>query len=572
MTERLLRSRLRRGVCVTLLAVLPTIVSCQTSRAGQGHTVDPGDVPVEMRDEWQALVDAQSGDRSASAVDAAADALLEQEPPAELRAEALAAKSERQYLLGNDGDAIALADQALAALGPEPERATKQRQQLMGSIQRLLALASTRSGEPERALALLDALERGGATTMDRLELRGARAVALDRKGDTAGALAAFVNWRELLADDAPEAGYAEERIAALVGHLDRATIEKLAAAAPGPDAGDCLRATLGQDPGDQAPEWVRKCRPLPARIGILLPRTGKLSALAEAQLAAAVAAVAVLGRSRPVSVMWRDSGSGADTAKAGAERLLADGAEVIIGPVGAGNVKAAVAVAGDERFLLPGERSGKTRGIAPTLEERAIALVEFARSSGASQIIFMTPDSGYGRRVKSIENSVEKTGIKSLKFIEYSASTTTFGPILAPHLDALRGGAVLIIADALSRTELIVRQVRREGLRVRGGNADKEGVEVTVMGTGEGLSPEAIGPKHASLDGVILAPVAFPDAASRAFEDAYFAQQQKRPDDQALLVWRALEAAWSGAATTLDPRPTLVRVQGSGVVAISKP
>jgi ABC-type branched-subunit amino acid transport system substrate-binding protein len=530
--------------------------------------VAPGEVPPQLRDEWQALVDAKSGDRSAEAVDAAADALLEQEAPPELRAEALIAKAERQYLLGNDDEAISLADEAAALLGPTP--AAPETKQLVAGIQRVLALASTRGGDPERALAQLDELERSGG--IDRIELRGARAVALDRKGDTAAALGAFVAWRELLADDTPEAAYAQERITGLVAHLDRAAIESLAQNAPGPDAADCLRAALGEDPGDQAPNWVRDCRPLPARIGILLPRTGKLAALSEAQLAAAVAAVTVLGRSRPVSVIWRDSGSTPDTARAGAARLLADGAEVIIGPVGASNVKGAIAADSESRFLLPGESAGNTRGIAPTLEARALALVEFARSSGATEILVLTPDNGYGRRVKAVEKSVEAGKVKSLKFIEYSNSTTTFAPILAPHAAALGRGAVVVIADALPRTELIVRQLRHDGFRVRGGNVDREGTEVTVMGTGEGLSPDAIGAKHESLDGVILAPAAFPDSASRAFESEYFAQQKKRPDDQALLVWRALEAAWSGAAATHEPRPALVRVQGSGFVAVSTP
>lgn len=565
--------RLLRVSVHAALPLVMAVMSCQTTRAGQGPhgagSVDPGEVPSQLRDEWQALVEAQSGDRSAAAVDAAADAILEQEPPPQLRASALQAKAERQYLLGDDAAAIALADEALALLGPG-ERARNSGEQLVAVLERVLALALTRGGDPARAVALLDRLEDGGV--IDRIELRGARAVALDRKGDTAAALAAFVAWRELLTDDAPDAAYAEERISALVGGLDRAVIEGLAEDAPGPDAADCLRATLGRDPGQQAPSWVRACRPLPARIGILLPRTGKLSALAEAQLAAAVAAVTVLGRARPVSVMWRDSGSTPSAASAGSNALVADGAEVIIGPVGASNVRAAIAAVGDDRFVLPGEGTGTARGVAPTLEERTLALIDHARVSGATQIVVLTPDSGYGRRVAKIDGKVEKGSIKSLIFKTYSTSETSFSKVLSPHLDSLQRGAALIIADALPRTELILRELRRAQLRVRGGSVDREGTEVLVLGTGEGLSLDAIGKKHASLDGVILAPAAHPDAASRAFEDEYFAQQRQRPDDQALLVWRALEAAWSGAASTLEPTPSLVQIQGSNVVALQAP
>jgi ABC-type branched-subunit amino acid transport system substrate-binding protein len=563
-------------LCVTVLALLPTIVSCQT-RAGQGPgsaLVDPTEVPENLRDEWQALESAKQADRSSEAVDTAADALLERKPPPALVASALQAKAERQYMLGNDAEAIALADEALATLAAaaadSASKPGKAQSELSGAISRVLALALTRGGDPTRAIAQLDGLETWDG--MDALELRGARAVALDRKGDTAGALAAFVSWRELLQPDSPDAGYAEERIAALVGHLDRATIESLAAAAPGPDAADCLRATLGIDPGDQAPAWVSACRPLPARIGILLPRTGKLAALADAQLAAAVAAVTVLGRERPVSVMWRDSGSTPDTARVGADRLVADGAEVIIGPVGATNVRAALAAVGDDRFVLPGESTNGAVGIAPTLEQRTVALIDHALAAGATQVIVLVPDNGYGTRVQKARDLLEPSKSKSLKIITYPASTTSFAPILQPLYDSLRGGAAVLVGDALPRTEMIVRQMRRDQLRVTGGKVDKEGTEVTVLALGEGLAPDAIGPKHESLDGVILAPVASPNAASRAFEDEYFAQQRARPDDQALLVWRALEAAWSGASSTLEPKPELVRVQGSNLVAVQAP
>lgn len=551
------------------------VISCQT-RAGQGPgstLVDPTEVPEDLRDEWQALEDAKQADRSSEAIDAAADALLEREPPPALLAGALQAKAERQYLLGNDSEAIALADQALATLagaGSKQAKPPKSQVELLGASQRVLALALTRGGDPARALSLLDAVETWDG--MDSVELRGARAVALDRKGDTAAALAAFVSWRELLAEDSPDAGYAEERIAALVSHLDRATIETLAASAPGPDAADCLRATLGIDPGDQAPAWVSGCRPLPARIGILLPRSGKLSALADAQLAAAVAAVTVLGRERPVSVLWQDSGSTTSTTKVGADKLVADGAEVIVGPVGASNVRAALAAVGDDRFVLPGEGTASAHGVAPTLEQRTVALIDHAIAAGATEVIVLVPDNGYGSRVQKAKDSLDQSKSKLLKIITYPQSTTSFAPILQPIHGALRKGGALVIGDALPRTELIARQLRRDQFRVAGGKVDKEGTEVMVLATGEGLSLDAIGAKHDSLDGVILAPVAHPTAASRAFEDEYFAQQQARPDDQALLVWRALEAAWSGAASTLEPRPELVRVQGSNLVSVQTP
>lgn len=563
--------RRHRALCVAALAILPMLVSCRSKANEGGGLVDPDSVPVELRDEWQALVDAQQGDKSSTSVAQAADALLaEPDAPVELHVQALQAKAERAYLLGDDSEAITQSDAALAKLGELGDSATNdpKHEALSKAVHRTLALALVRGGDPVRALDELLWLEQAQAMPSD--ELRGARAIAYDRAGEQEKALETFVAWREVLGNDSPEAGYAEERIAALVVGLDRVTLERLATQAPGPDAADCLRATLGIDPGDQAPAWVLGCRPLPARIGILLPRSGKLAALADAQLAAAVAAVTVLGRERPVAVLWHDSGSTPETSRKAADRMVADGAEVIIGPVGATNVRAAIEVAGQDRFLLPGEGMAQARGVAPTLEQRAHALLERAATQ-SGPIVVLVPTNSYGERVrKALEAHAKKLG-KSLKFFDYSPSTTSFGEVLKSALGSLGKGGAVIIPDALSRTELIVRQIRRSGFRVAGG-VDTQGTELMVLSTAEGLAPDQLGKGHESLEGVVVAPVAWPDKRSREFEVEYRRQQGSSPDDQALLVWRALEAAWSGAAVTHSPNAELLSVQGGQVVSLTTP
>lgn len=562
------RPWVRRALCVGLLALLPSVISCRSTKAngGRGGLVDPDSVPIELRDDWQALVDALAAGSDAVAIDRAADALLDKEAPPEIHGQALLAKAQRQYELGNDGDAITLADAALAKLGPAPAPpANDEAAPLRGAIHRVLALALVRGGDAGRALDELAWLEQAGA--IDPIDLYGARAVARDRQGEREAALADFLAWRELLSDDLPDAGYAEERIAALVVGLDRAALERLAAAAAGANAAACLRATLGVDPGDQAPRWVLDCRPLPTRIGIMLPRSGKLAALADAQLAAATAAVTVLGRERPVAVLWRDSGSTPESARKAADLMIADGAEVIIGPVGATNVRAAIEVAGSERLLLPGEGAGQARGVAPTLEQRARAMLEHAGTS----VVVMVPTNAYGERIrKALEKDAKSLG-KSLKFVEYAAATTSFGPVVAPILPDLRKGATLVVGDALSRTELILRQLRREKLRVRGG-VDAEGDEFVVVTSAEGLAPDQLGKGHESLEGVVVAPVAWPDAGSAEFEREFARQQGSPPDDQALLVYRALEAAWSGASVTHRPSADLSQIRGGKVVPLATP
>ena len=86
------------------------------------------------------------------------------------------------------------------------------------------------------------------------------------------------------------------------------------------------------------------------------------------------------------------------------------------------------------------------------------------------------------------------------------------------------------VVADTAARGDLIVRQLARAERVPR------------VFATAEGLDLARVA--DGLLAGAVLAPVAVPDAGSAAFE-AYFAELVGHPpDDQALVVWRAIERA----------------------------
>ncbi|MCA9693802.1 MAG: ABC transporter substrate-binding protein, partial [Myxococcales bacterium] len=314
--------------------------ACRTNKPADPDTrtevaitpVSPGHVDPKFESAWQKVREASERDPASPAVVAAADSLLSQDPPLNLRIAAIHAKVAHAYLNRMDPAAIQMADQAIAAASGQPLDGGEG---MVDDLARLRALARARGGDPGLALQeLRGLLERGRIAEREWI---AASAIAYGRAGAQGEAALAHARWRERVADRSPEAEYCDRRLSELLRGLDRQTLETLARRVSGTDAALCLLASAGHPlPGDVA-AWVTRCRPRSAAIGVLLPRTGRFAGLADPQLAAATAAVRVLSRHQGsgVSVLWEDSGSTAEQTREATRQILAEGVEVIVGPVG---------------------------------------------------------------------------------------------------------------------------------------------------------------------------------------------------------------------------------------------
>ncbi len=558
---------------VLVVGVAPGLAACRTPQStGTGPathgTLDPGRVAPEFEADWEAVRRAQSADPAGPEVAAAADRLLSREPPLNLRLAALDAKAEQalrsgDYVAaqGHAGAGLAEAAKGRAASGDlaPPEQALAQR------LARVRALAEAQVGDPRQALQLLLALPVPVGTDLERM---AATATARERAGDRAGAVLAHAQWRAAAPDESPEAAVAEARLRSLWSGLDVATLELAARGAPNTAAASCLLTRAGHATDPQAPTWVTGCRPSSARVGFLLPRSGKFAGLADVQLAAAAAAVQVLAEGKAVEVVWQDAGSTpAEVARATAA-LVRAGVDVFVGPVGPGNVEAAVSAAaaagGKPAFVVPGESTPVASGVAPTLEARAGAMVAQMRRLGRSSAVILAPDNSYGKRAgEALVKSLRGSDFKHLKTLYYPDDMVSFSKFVAPALAELKGDAALLVPDRLARMELLLKQMVRSGLTVERAGSGKG---IAVLSTGEGFSADAIGVGHDILEGVWLAPVAWPTPDAAAFADAYTKLEGQPPGDQAWLVWRAVSAAWSGGVAT-PPIAAVLRVEGGRLV-----
>lgn len=559
----------RRHVARTIVACIlagPLLLACRTTNASGTHAVvggtqDPGRVAPEFEADWEAVKRAQSSDPAAPAVAAAADRLLAREPPRNLRLAALHAKAEQSLLVGDYPGALRFASGGLDASRGDP--LSPPEQGLVQQLSRVRALAGAQTGDPQ-ALQWLQAVKPAADPDLDLL---AAGAVARERADDRPGAVLAYARWRAAVADDSPAAALAEARMQALWGGVDVLALEAAARQTDGA-AASCLLTRAGHAPDPQAPAWARACLPGAAKIGLLLPRTGKFAGLADIQLAAASAAVQVLARGgrEAVELVWQDAGSTPDQAGKATAALVRSGADVLVGPVGPGNVdaavKAAAAAGGKSRFVLPGEGTSAAPGIAPSLEARVAALVGQAKALKRTSAVVLAPDNAYGKRAaESIQRSLEKTGIKLTRSLYYPDSETSFAKTLAPVLDQLKGDVAVFIPDRLVRMELVVRQLARAGV----------GNTAAVLTTGEGFAADALGPGHEVLTGVWVAPAAWPTPDAAAFADEYAAREGQAPGDQAWLVWRAMVAAWGGGRIA-PPTAAVLRVEGGRLVLAAPP
>lgn len=570
---------LRRGRPLLSAAVaLAVMTACRGSHAvgPSGATtsaVDPGHVDPAFESDWQAVRDAQTKDPGGQAVAEAADRLLAKDPPLNLRLAAHQAKAGQGLTRADYAGALASARegiQEIARARAQNHELDATERELAAALLRSQALAEAEAGDPQAALQAIAATPEADRDP----DLLAANAHARARLGDKAAAALAYAQWRTAVPEGSPAAVLAEARLKEQLIGLDTPALEAAARKAPGTPAAQCLLARTGRAAPEGAPAWVSGCAQAAAtsgapRIGLLLPRTGKFAGLSDIQLAAAAAAVRVLAgaSAAAVQIAWKDAGSSPAEARAAAQALISSGADLLVGPVGPGNVEAAAEVVagsgGRVRLVVPGEGSDSVAGVAPTIEARAGALAQAVGRTSKSTAIVFAPDNAYGKRaVAALERSLPKNGVKSLKTFYYPTNTTSFAKVLDPARSSLKDAAV-IIPDQLSRAELVVRQLVRDGFAVD--RPRQPGVP--VLSTAEGVGPDTIGAGHEVLDGVLVAPVAWPTPEAAGFAETYTAMEGEAPGDQAWLVWRAVARAWSGVDAG-PPTAAVLRVESGRLVA----
>jgi ABC-type branched-subunit amino acid transport system substrate-binding protein len=221
----------------------------------------------------------------------------------------------------------------------------------------------------------------------------------------------------------------------------------------------------------------------VPVRVGIILPFSSTSPAtrsLAASMLKAAELALFDSGNHN-ILLMTADDGSGGGAAVKAAQQLLAQGAEVIVGPLFGASVQAVAPIARDRGvpvLAFSTERSVAGNGayllsFLPQVEVRRV--VGYAAANGHHQFAALLPHSAYGDVAGSAFSDAVTSAHGAVVDVEHF--NTDAGDVAAPSEAVVKSGADAVL---IAQGGVMLRAIAPT-LSFHGASRDK----VKLLGTG---------------------------------------------------------------------------------------
>jgi len=275
-----------------------------------------------------------------------------------------------------------------------------------------------------------------------------------------------------------------------------------------------------------------------PVRVGVLLPfsnGSAATRALAQSMLKAAELAL-FDAKNQNIVLITADEGGSPDAAAQGARNLLAQGAEIIIGPLFAQSVSAVAPIARDR--AVPVISFSTDRNVAGDgiyllsfqPENEVKRIVDFAAAQGRSNFAALVPQTIYGDRVaKAFQDEVTAKGGK-ITDIEHFAATPDALAAQAQAVTASKPDAILVAQGGAL--------LRGTGPALAAGGVD--GNKIRLLGTGLWDDPANV--KESALSGGWFA--APSPSADEAFDAKYKNAFGNNPPQLATLAYDAVSLA----------------------------
>lgn len=287
-------------------------------------------------------------------------------------------------------------------------------------------------------------------------------------------------------------------------------------------------------------------------QVGVLLPfgsADARVRSEAEGLLAAIEMALFDSGANN-ILILPKDVGDAARQAAEVAQLALVDGADVMLGPLRAENVRTAASVVASANVPLIGfsnDRSAASTGglllsFAP--EEEIDRIVDWAARQGVTHFALLGPDSAYGRRIEAALQA--SAGLRSAVL----AASEFYAGDANAKLDAARRLKTRIEGQARSRPRSVAVLLPESGVNLKAvaplmAYTNLDNRFVRLIGTGQWNDPT-------TWNEPTLAGGTFPapdPAALSAFEARYQTMFGRKPSrlaslgyDSALLAFDAIK------------------------------
>ncbi|HWD50382.1 MAG TPA: penicillin-binding protein activator [Rhizomicrobium sp.] len=270
-----------------------------------------------------------------------------------------------------------------------------------------------------------------------------------------------------------------------------------------------------------------------PVRVGVLLPFTNgsaQTRALAASMMKAAQLALFDSGNNK-IILMSADEGSTPESAAAGARTLIAEGAEVIVGPLFSTSVAAVAPIAHDR--AVPVISFSTDRGVAgngvyllsfqPENEIRRI--ISYAHAQGHNNFAALVPPTAYGAHITDAMKDTLSTSGGTLGDVEKVSGDDNDAALKA--VAATKPDAVMIAAGG--------EQLRTLAPMLAANGVNREKVQLL----GSGVWDDPANCKESMLEGGIFAAPA-PDA-NATFNAKYKATYGTTPPQLSALAYDAM-------------------------------
>lgn len=200
-----------------------------------------------------------------------------------------------------------------------------------------------------------------------------------------------------------------------------------------GPEGGPATKAPVAPGAEAQAPADLEApplqaspAKPGEFRVALLLPLTGQNADVGKAFLEAAQMALFDIGQPGLI-LLPRDVGDTPEKAAEAAKAAIADGAQLVLGPVFSQSVAAAGAVARERHIALIGFSNNRSvagdgiflTGLTPLEEVRRV--IRYAISQGHMSLAALIPETPYGDAVAAaFRDTVQEDGAEVSRMVTY--------------------------------------------------------------------------------------------------------------------------------------------------------
>ncbi len=195
-------------------------------------------------------------------------------------------------------------------------------------------------------------------------------------------------------------------------------------------------------------------------RIGVVLPETGALSAYGVPMIASVRLAIEdITAAGGNVEVIYADSGTDPDVANASVNRLLGEGAHVVVGAASSGISQAIIQTLYDERIpqcspsntspsFSTQENAGYYFRTAPADTAMAVIMADTVAAGGGTRVSIVARADDYGRALSGLlADQLANLGAES-EVIGYDPAAATFDAEVVAVTNFAPDAVVLIVFD----------------------------------------------------------------------------------------------------------------------------